>query len=135
MSEAILERLKVFREPVAAWDRFSLRTRKEIVRAVAKRLTTHPDLDGYFVVADLQDGGRAAAKVKTVRRRKIYPVPEEVLALFGEEIGANTSIRSIAGCSGTTHEATVSRLGSAIEDSGDRDMGGTASCPEDVKSR
>jgi hypothetical protein len=63
----------------------------------AERVTIHPDLDGYFIVADWYGGGRTAATVKTVRRRQIYPVPEEVLA--------------IAGCSGTNHEATVSRLG------------------------
>ena len=55
-------------------------------------------------------GGRAAAKVKTLRRRKIYPVPEEVLALFGDDIADAESVRSIVDCSGTTHEATVSRL-------------------------
>jgi hypothetical protein len=62
----------------------------------AERVTIHPDLDGYFIVADWYGGGRTAATVKTVRRRQIYPVPAEVLA--------------IAGCSGTSHDATVSRL-------------------------
>jgi len=103
VSEAILERLAVFREPVAAWLRFTLRTRKEVLRALAQRVTIHPDLDGYFVVADWLGGGRAAAKVKTLRRRKIYPVPEDVLALFGDEIGADDSVRSIVGCSGRGH--------------------------------
>jgi hypothetical protein len=37
-------------------------------------------------------------------------VPEELLALFGEEMGADEGVRSIVGCPGTTREATVSRL-------------------------
>jgi DNA invertase Pin-like site-specific DNA recombinase len=100
-TEATLERLAVFREPATAWSSFTLRTRKEIIRALADRVTIHPDLDGYFVVPDWYGGGRAAAKVKTLRRRKIYPVPEEILALFDGEIGGGEDVRSIAGCSGT----------------------------------
>jgi DNA invertase Pin-like site-specific DNA recombinase len=100
VSEAVLERLEAFREPTAAWERFSLRTRKEVLRALAERVTIHPDIDGYFVVANWYGGGRAAAKVKTIRRRKIYAVPEEVLALFGDDMTYPESVRSIVGCSG-----------------------------------
>jgi hypothetical protein len=84
----VLARLEVLRDPVAAWARFALRTRKEILQALAERVVIYPDLDGYFVVMDWQGGGRAAGKVKTIRRRKVYPVPEEVLALFSEEAPA-----------------------------------------------
>jgi len=92
-----LARLEVFRDPGVAWGRFTHRSRKEIVRALAKTITIYPDLDGYFVVADWEGGGRAAAKVKTHRRRKIFPVPSEVLALFDGEMSGDSVSRRVAG--------------------------------------
>ena len=92
-----LARLEVFRDPTVAWARFTRRSRKEIVRALAKTITIYPDLDGYFVVADWEGGGRAAAKVKTHRRRKIFPVPSEVLALFDGQMSGESVHRRVAG--------------------------------------
>jgi hypothetical protein len=85
LSEAVLRRLEVFRNPEEAWARFSLKTRKEVLRALAKAVTVYPDLDGYVLVFDWHSGERAAAKVRTVRRKKVYTMPEEVLALFSDE--------------------------------------------------
>jgi DNA invertase Pin-like site-specific DNA recombinase len=93
----LLARLEVFRDPVMAWARFTRRTRKEIVRALAKTITIYPDMDGYFIVADWEGGGRAAAKVKTHRRRKLFPVPSDVLALFDGEMGGDSVTRRVAG--------------------------------------
>jgi hypothetical protein len=39
------------------------------------------------VVIDWVSGGKAAAKVKTRARNKLYPVPEEVIELFSERSG------------------------------------------------
>jgi DNA invertase Pin-like site-specific DNA recombinase len=97
LTPALVARLEVFCDPRAAWLAFTPRTRKQVLRALAERVTIYPDLDGYVVVADWQGGGRAAAKVTTIRRRKVYPVPEDVLALFD----GSEAVRSIAGCSGT----------------------------------
>jgi hypothetical protein len=47
-----LARLESLGEPSAAWECLTLRTRKEIVRALANAIKVYPDLDGYFVVAD-----------------------------------------------------------------------------------
>ncbi len=93
----LLARLEVFREPVVAWARFTQRTRKEIVRALAKTITIYPDMDGYFIVADWEGGGRAAAEVKTHRRRKLFPVPSDVLALFDAEMSGDSVTRRVAG--------------------------------------
>jgi hypothetical protein len=57
-------------------------------------------------------GGRAAARVKTHRRRKVYPVPEEILAMFSGEETAIAATGSMAARSGTSYEATVNRLAS-----------------------
>jgi DNA invertase Pin-like site-specific DNA recombinase len=90
---AMLARLHALREPRAAWDRLTTRTRKEIIRALVTSATVHPDFDGYFLVIEWRGGVRLAAKVKTMRRRKIYPVPEDVLALFD---GRGMGVRSMA---------------------------------------
>jgi hypothetical protein len=74
--------------------------------------TVYPDLDGYFVVADWEGGGRAAARVKTHRRRKVYPVPEEILGMFSGEEMAGAVRGSMATRPGTSYEATVNRLAS-----------------------
>jgi hypothetical protein len=94
LSKELLGRLEVFRDPEAAWERFGQKTRKEIVRALAKTVSVHPDSDGYILLVEWEGGGRAAAKVDTMRRRKLYPIPDEVSALFGEELGhENVSCR------------------------------------------
>jgi hypothetical protein len=101
-----LARLEIFRDPAVAWARFTHRSRKEVVRALVKTITIYPDLDGYFVVADWEGGGKAAAKVKTQRRRKIFPVPSEVLALFGGEMSGDSVNRRVAGRRGRArHDA------------------------------
>lgn len=82
LSSEALARLEVLRDPAEAWRRFTVKSRKEIVRALAASVTIHPDRDGYFVVMAWEGGGRAAAKVRTARRRKCYTVPDEVLGLF-----------------------------------------------------
>jgi len=97
----MLERLKVFRDPAVAWTRFTRGTRKEVLRALSKCVTIYPNFDGYFVVADWDGGGRAAAKVTTSRRRKLYPVPEEVLDLFDSETGDESAHGRVAARSGT----------------------------------
>jgi DNA invertase Pin-like site-specific DNA recombinase len=94
----LLARLEVFRDPAVAWARFTRRTRKEIVRALAKTIVIYPDIDGYFIVANWEGGGRAAAKVRTHRRRKLFPVPSEVLALFDDEMNGDFMTRRVAGC-------------------------------------
>jgi len=96
ISPELLARLEVFRNPAIAWGRFTRRTRKEVVRALARGVTIHPDIDGYFVVIDWEDGGRAAAKIKTARRRKLFSVPEEVLALFDGEMSCDSVTRRVA---------------------------------------
>jgi hypothetical protein len=93
----MLARLEVFRDPAVAWARFTHRSRKEIVRALAKTITIYPDLDGYFIVADWESGGKAAAKVKTHRRQKIFPVPSDILALFDGEMSGDSVSRRMAG--------------------------------------
>ena len=97
ISPYALARLEVFRDPAVAWARFTHHTRKEVIRALTKAITIHPDVDGYFVVMDWEAGGRAAAKVQTTRRRKVYPVPEDVLALFDEGIAGKLTTRRVAG--------------------------------------
>lgn len=117
----VLAKLEVLRDPAVAWARFTRRTRKEVVRALTKTITIYPDMDGYFVVADWDGGGRAAAKVKTHRRRKLFSVPEEVLALFDEEMSGDAVTRRVAGRLGTASLATVNRLTRVrFEFSGDR---------------
>jgi DNA invertase Pin-like site-specific DNA recombinase len=101
LTPELLARLEVFRDPTVAWERFTHRTRKEIVRALAKTITVWPDMDGYFVVADWEGGGRAAAKVKTHRRRKLFPVPTDVLALFDGDMSGNSVTRRVAARLGT----------------------------------
>jgi hypothetical protein len=96
ISPDLLARLEVFRDPTEAWRRFTHRTRKEILRALAKAVTIYPDMDGYFLVVDWEGGGRAAAKVKTARRRKLFSVPEEVLALFEGDIARGSVTRRVA---------------------------------------
>lgn len=93
----LLARLEVFRDPTVAWARFTRRTRKEILCALAKAVTVYPDIDGYFVVAEWEGGGRAAAKVKTHRRRKLFSVPEDVLSLFDTEMSADSVPRRVVG--------------------------------------
>src|SRR5262249_7719178 len=93
---AVIARLEALRDPPAAWERMISASRKEIIRALAARVTVYPDLAGYFVVVEWRSGGRAAAKVRTMRRRKVFPVPEDVLALFGEPEHA---LSSMAACS------------------------------------
>ncbi|PYN82454.1 MAG: hypothetical protein DMD96_06030 [Candidatus Rokuibacteriota bacterium] len=95
LSPQRLRRLEVFRDPAAAWSRFTTKTRKEVIRALVGTAAIHPDLDGYFLVFDWADGGRAAARVKTIRRQKLYVVPGDVLALFGDD--SDTGHRRVAG--------------------------------------
>jgi DNA invertase Pin-like site-specific DNA recombinase len=95
LSEAVLRRLEVFRDPGAAWERITHRTRKEVLRALAKTVTIYPDQDGYVLDFAWHGGGRAAAKVKTVRRRKVAPIPEEVQALFAGELGQSLVMGSV----------------------------------------
>ncbi|HEV8310550.1 MAG TPA: hypothetical protein VGW35_23050, partial [Methylomirabilota bacterium] len=87
LSPEILRRLEVLKHPAAAWQRFRQRTRKEIVRALAETVWIYPDADGYVLVMDWHGEGRAAAKVQTVRRKKVYYIPEEIRALFSEGDG------------------------------------------------
>jgi DNA invertase Pin-like site-specific DNA recombinase len=98
----MLARLEVYRDPSVAWTRFTRGTRKEILRALARGVTIYPDIDGYFLVADWDGGGRAAAKVKTVPRRKLFPVPEEVLALFDDDMIYESAQGRVAGRLGRT---------------------------------
>ncbi len=93
----MLARLEAYRDPAVAWARFTRGTRKEILRVLAKVVTICPDIDGYFLVVDWDGGGRAAAKVKTVPRRKLFPVPEEVLALFDSEMIHESAQGRVAG--------------------------------------
>jgi DNA invertase Pin-like site-specific DNA recombinase len=106
LSEAVLRRLEVFRDPESAWERFSQRTRKEVLRALAKGVTIYPDLDGYILVFDWQSGERAAAKVRTVRRKKVFTVPEDVLALFSDEAASDGVLGRIETRASATHDAT-----------------------------
>ena len=86
---------------------------------MSRRRAGHdPHPDGYFVVGRLAWWRPGRGKGQTLRRRKIYPVPKEVLALFGDDIADAESVRSIVGCSGATHEATVSRLAAVDLESG-----------------
>lgn len=94
LSEAVLRRLEIFRDPETAWGLFTHRTRKEVLRALAKAVTVYPDQDGYVLTLDWQGGGRAAAKVKTVRRRKVAPIPEEILGLFWGKSDENLALGS-----------------------------------------
>jgi DNA invertase Pin-like site-specific DNA recombinase len=87
----MIERLETFRDPAVAWTRFTRDTRKEVLRALSNCVTIYPNFDGYFVVVDWDAGARAAARVTTARRQKLYPVPEEVLALFDGEIANETA--------------------------------------------
>ncbi len=114
ISPGTLARLEVLREPAAAWAWFTQKTRKEIIRALATAVLVYPDLDGYIVVADWAAGGRAAAKATTVRRRKLYTIPEEVLALFGGELGRNAQGGALG--SGFVHSREASRLGTGRPD-------------------
>lgn len=112
LSEAVLRRLEVFRDPESAWERFSQRTRKEVLRALAKGVTIYPDLDGYVLVFDWHSGERAAAKVRTVRRKKVYTVPEEVQALFAGELDG--VMGSMAARPSTTPDATEREAGAVV---------------------
>ncbi len=112
LSEAVLRRLEVFRNPEEAWERFSLKTRKEVIRALAKVATVYPNLDGYVLVFDWHSGEQAAAKVRTVRRKKVYTMPEEVLALFSEEQDGMT--RSVVARPSTTHDGTEHGAGAVV---------------------
>jgi len=97
ISPELLARLEVFRNPAIAWARFTRRTRKEVVCALARGVTIYPDTCGYFLVVDWHGGGRAAAKIKTHARRKLFSVPEDVLALFdGEMSGEHVTRRVVA---------------------------------------
>jgi DNA invertase Pin-like site-specific DNA recombinase len=96
ISPELLTRLELFRDPSLAWGRFTRRTRKEVVRALARDVTIYPDVCGYFLVVDWHGGGRAAAKVKTHARRKLFSVPEDVLALFDGELSGDSNTRSVA---------------------------------------
>jgi len=96
ISPEFLRRLEVFRDPTIAWSRFTRRTRKEIIRALTRTVTIYPDTDGYFLVFDWEGGGRAAAKVKTARRRKIFPVPQDIWALFNAEMVTGSATRMVA---------------------------------------
>jgi DNA invertase Pin-like site-specific DNA recombinase len=94
LTPELLRRLEVFRDPGQAWDRFTQTTRKEIVRALAKTILIHPAPDGYVLAIDWEGGGRAAAKVTTAPRRKLFPIPDDVLALFdGDLAGGGVSRR------------------------------------------
>ncbi len=67
------------------------------VCALARGVTIYPDTCGYFLVVDWHGGGRAAAKIKTHARRKLFSVPEDVLALFdGEMSGEHVTRRVVA---------------------------------------
>jgi len=44
LSKAVLQRLEVFRDPEAAWERFTQRTRKEVLRALAKGIALPEDV-------------------------------------------------------------------------------------------
>jgi DNA invertase Pin-like site-specific DNA recombinase len=103
ISPELIRRLEVFRDPEVAWAGFSQKKRKEVLRALAKTVLIYPDSDGYIVVFEWDGGGRAAAKVDTTRRRKLYEVPEEVLALFGgelfrENVSCRVASRSSTSC-------------------------------------
>ena len=60
-------------------------SRKAVLRALAQRVVCYPEATGYVIVAEWREGGRAAVRVTTARRRKLYPVPEDVLAMFEAE--------------------------------------------------
>jgi len=112
LSEDVLRRLEVFRNPEEAWEKFSLKTRKEVLRALAKTARVYPDLDGYVLVFDWHSGEQAAAKVKTIRRKKVYTMPEEVLALFSGEL--EDAMGSMATRPSTTRDATERREGTVV---------------------
>jgi DNA invertase Pin-like site-specific DNA recombinase len=104
ISPELIRRLEVFRDPEVAWAGFSQKKRKEVLRALAKTVLIYPDSDGYIVVFEWDGGGRAAAKVDTTRRRKLYEMPEEVLALFGGELS-----RQDVSCRVASHSWTSCR--------------------------
>jgi hypothetical protein len=97
----LLARLEPFRVPAQAWERFSMRTRKDVLQALAGRIWIYPEVAGYVVAVDWRDGGRAAARVRTARRRKQFLVPDDVLALFDgmEREVDGAAMGSIAACS------------------------------------
>ncbi len=108
LSPEVLARLNVLRDPVLAWARFAMVTRRAIVRALASRITVYPETRGYVVVADWLGGGRAAARVTTAQRQKLYPVPDDVLALFSP--GAETAAEALAdACNMGPYRGTPSR--------------------------
>jgi DNA invertase Pin-like site-specific DNA recombinase len=95
----VLRRLEFLKDPTNAWERFSQRTRKEIVQALADSVWIYPDRDGYILAFEWRGGGRAAAKVQTVTRRRVRPIPEEISSLFSDEFDMGR-FRSLACRSG-----------------------------------
>ena len=112
LSPELLARLDALRDPAVTWDRFTMMTRRAILRALASHVTLYPDTHGYVVVADWLGGGRAAARVTTTRRQKLYPIPNDVLALFNA--GSETTDEALAAaCSMGPYLGTPSRRGRA----------------------
>jgi hypothetical protein len=54
--------------------------RQDILQALAGRIWIYPAVAGYVVAVDWRDGGGAAARGRTARRRKQFLVPDDVLA-------------------------------------------------------
>jgi hypothetical protein len=107
----LLARLEPLKVPSQAWERFSMRTRKDVLQALTGRIWIYPEVAGYVVAIDWRDGGRAAARVRTARRRKQFLVPDDVLALFDgmEQEVDGAAMGSIAACSWTNRLPTVRR--------------------------
>jgi hypothetical protein len=93
ISEAVLAKLEAFRDPATTWARLSIRSRKEVLRALAKVALVYPVIDGYIVAVEWHGGGRAAARIPTVRRKRHHPVPEAILALFADALEEEVVIR------------------------------------------
>jgi hypothetical protein len=84
---------------------------KAVLRAITERVTCYPESTGYVLVADWSEGGRAAARIVTAPRRKLYTVPEEILTMFaGDERGPSVVIRSMEASLWTNRLSTVRRL-------------------------
>jgi len=107
LTPELLRRLEVFRDPGQAWDRFTQRTRKEVVRALARTISIHPAPDGYVLAIDWEGGGRAAAKVTTARRRKLFPIPDDVLALFDRDLADGGVSRRVEARSWTSYRSST----------------------------
>jgi hypothetical protein len=93
LSRALVATLEPFRDPGTAWARFAQPTQKEVIRALAAAVIVFPIQAGYVVVVEWVGGGRAAAEVHTIRRKKFSALPDDVLALFSDGLKGEVVIR------------------------------------------